>query len=56
MEAPHPTPRDLLASLPHAHPLVYMRGMKHQELSSILDFIYHGEAEVDRCLFYHVTV
>ena len=36
----------MLASLTHAHPLVYMRGVKHQDLSNIIDFIYHGEAEV----------
>ena len=40
--------RDLLASLPHAHPLVYMRGLNHQDLSNIIDFIYHGEAEVPK--------
>ena len=38
--------RHMLASLTHSHPLVYMRGVKHQELSKIIDFIYHGEAEV----------
>ena len=38
--------REILASLSHANPLVYMRGLKHQDLSSIIDFIYHGEAEV----------
>ena len=38
--------RHMLASLTHSHPLVYMRGVKHQELSNIIDFIYHGEAEV----------
>ena len=38
--------KDMLASLSHSHPLVYMRGVKHQELSNIIDFIYHGEAEV----------
>ena len=38
--------RDLLKKNPHSHPLVYMRGIKHRDLSSIIDFIYHGEAEV----------
>ena len=38
----------LLASLTNDHPLVYMRGLKHQDLSNIIDFIYHGEAEVPK--------
>ena len=38
--------RDLLQKNSHSNPLVYMRGIKHRELSSIIDFIYHGEAKV----------
>ena len=38
--------RDTLASLTHSQPMVYMRGVKHRNLSNIIDFIYHGEAEV----------
>ena len=38
--------RDLLARNPHSHPLVYMRAVQHSILASIVDFIYHGEAEV----------
>ena len=38
--------RDVLSSLSHSHPLVYMRGMKHQDLSNMIGFIYHGEVEV----------
>ena len=38
--------RDLLARNPHPHPLVYMRAVQHITLASIVDFIYHGEAEV----------
>ena len=30
----------------HAHPLVYMRGLKSNDLSAILDFIYFGEANI----------
>ena len=30
----------------HAHPLIYMRGIKAKQLLSILDFMYHGEADV----------
>jgi hypothetical protein len=39
--------RDLLARNPaRSHPLIYMRGIKFSDLSAIVDFIYHGEAEV----------
>ena len=30
------------------HPLVYMRGMKSEDLVSILDFLYYGEAEIEQ--------
>ena len=30
----------------HAHPLIYMKGIKVKELLSVLDFMYHGEADV----------
>ena len=32
----------------HGHPLVYMRGMKSEDLVSIIDFIYYGEASVNQ--------
>ena len=38
--------KDKVASLANSHPLVYLRGVKLQELSNIMDFIYQGEAEV----------
>ena len=30
----------------HPHPLVYMRGVKSEDLVSIVDFLYCGEADV----------
>ena len=30
----------------HTHPIIYMRGTKSEELSAIIDFLYHGEANV----------
>ena len=30
----------------HSHPLIYMKGMKSKELIAIMDFIYHGEANI----------
>ena len=30
----------------HAHPIVYLKGMKSEELVAMLDFLYYGEANV----------
>ena len=32
----------------HPHPLIYMRGVKSEDLSAILDFLYSGEANVNQ--------
>ena len=32
----------------HPHPLVYMRGLKSDDLLAILDFLYNGEANVNQ--------
>ena len=40
--------KNILLDNHHAQPLIYLRGVKHQELESILQFIYLGEAS-----FYH---
>ena len=37
---------NLLKMNKHPHPLIYMRGLKHDDLVSIMDFLYHGEANV----------
>ena len=36
----------LLGRNKHPHPLIYMRGMKSEDLNSIVDFLYRGEANV----------
>ena len=38
--------KNLLKSNKHQHPLVYMRGVKSDDLHAILDFLYCGEANV----------
>ena len=38
--------KNLLKSNKHQHPIVYMRGVKSDELHAILDFLYCGEANV----------
>ena len=36
----------LLKRNKHPHPIIYMRGIKYQDLVAIVDFLYHGEANV----------
>jgi len=38
--------QNLLNRNKHAHPLVYMRGVRSQDLVAIVDFLYYGEANV----------
>jgi len=37
---------NILSRSPHTHPLIYMRGLKHIDLNALVDFLYHGEANV----------
>ena len=37
---------NLLKRNKHPHPLVYMRNLKYENLLSMVDFLYHGEANV----------
>ena len=38
----------LLGKNKHGHPLIYMRGVKFEDLASIVDFLYLGEADVNQ--------
>ena len=38
--------KTILIENKHSHPLIYMRGIKTRDLLSVLDFIYHGEANI----------
>ena len=38
--------RNLLQKNKHPQPLIYMRGLKSKDLVAIIDFLYHGEANV----------
>ena len=40
--------QDLLQKEAHQRPLVFMRGLAHATLASLVDFIYYGEAEVKK--------
>ena len=46
LAASSPFFQKLLGLNKHPHPLVLMRGMKSSDLWPILDFLYHGEANV----------
>ena len=48
LSASSPFFQNLLVRNKHAHPLIYMRGMKLEELVAILDFLYHGETNIDQ--------
>ena len=36
----------LLKKKKHAHPLIYIRGMKSEDLLAIIDFLYYREANI----------
>merc|ERR1711953_827100 len=38
--------RSILRKNPHAHPLLYLRGVRFRDLQSVLNFMYHGEVNV----------
>ena len=38
--------RTLLKKNNHSHPMIYMRGLKARDLTAVVDFIYHGEANI----------
>ena len=38
--------QNLLTRHKHSHPLIYMRGMKYNDLVAIVNFLYHGEASI----------
>ena len=38
--------KNLLQRNKHPHPLIYMRGLKSKDLVAMIDFLYHGEANV----------
>jgi hypothetical protein len=38
--------RNILRRNPHPHPLIYLKGVKYDDLQSVLNFMYHGEVNV----------
>ena len=39
---------EMLKKNTHPHPLIYMRGLKAENLVSMVDFLYYGEANVNQ--------
>ena len=46
LAASSPFFQNLLKRSRHPHPLIYMRGVKYEDLIAIVDFFYIGEADV----------
>ena len=38
--------RSVLKKNPHPHPLLYLKGVKYEDVLSVLNFMYHGEVNV----------
>jgi len=38
--------RSVLKKNPHQHPLLYLKGVKYEDIVSVLNFMYHGEVNV----------
>jgi len=38
--------KEILVNNPHQHPLVYLRGVKHDHLQSMVDFLYLGQTKI----------
>ena len=46
LSACSPSLMNLLRKNKHSHPMIYMRGIKFKNLAAIIDFIYHGQANI----------
>merc|ERR1719228_739912 len=46
LSASSPVFKEILKRNKHTHPLIYMRGLKSEDLSAIVDFLYLGETSV----------
>ena len=47
LAASSPLFHNLLKMNKHPHPLIYMRGMKSEDFLALVDFLYHGEVDID---------
>jgi len=49
LSASSPFFKQILIKNPHQHPLIYLKGVRIAELSSVIEFIYYGEVKVKEC-------
>ena len=40
----------------HQHPLIFLKGVKHERLKQIIDFIYIGEINIEPVSYTHLTL
>ena len=40
--------RSVLKKNPHEHPLLYLKGIRYEDIISVLNFMYHGEVNVSQ--------
>ena len=38
--------KSVLKKNPHQHPLLYLKGVRYEDINSVLNFMYHGEVNV----------
>ena len=48
LSASSPLFKNLLGSEKHSHPLIYMVGVRSEDLVAVMDFLYHGEVKVNQ--------
>ena len=48
LAASSPFFQKLLARNKHTHPIIFMRGVKSEDLLPMVDFLYHGEANISQ--------
>lgn len=46
LSASSPVFMNMLRKTKHSNPVIYMRGMKSKDLTSVLDFMYHGQVNI----------
>ena len=46
LAASSPVFQNLLKQNKHSHPLIYLRGMKNEDLLAVVDFLYYGETNI----------
>ena len=47
LAASSPFFKRILKNNPHSHPLIYLKGTKFSDVEAVLNYIYHGEVNID---------